>query len=171
MARVEEFRVVFVDYMPSLIDEGVLYISMTNHTAVHLCACGCGEKVITPFAPMRWHILYDGVAVSLSPSIGNRDFACKSHYFIRDNKVIWCTYKERKKKRRIHKLFSKNANLKHVGNKTPAKDRLRNVMAKDSEGRKFNRISGYDREVNGKTVHVKPHIRSNRSDSKGERKK
>ena len=87
MARVEEFRVVFVDYMPSLIDEGVLYISMTNHTAVHLCACGCGEKVITPLAPMRWHILYDGVAVSLSPSIGNWDFACKSHYFIRDNKV------------------------------------------------------------------------------------
>lgn len=38
MARIEEFRVVFVDYMPSLIDEGVLYISMVSHTAVHLCA-------------------------------------------------------------------------------------------------------------------------------------
>lgn len=64
----------------------------------------------------------------------------------------------------------KNADLKHVGNKTPAKDRFKIVMAKDSEGRKFNRIPGYDREVNGKTVHVRPHVRSNRSDSKGEKK-
>ena len=170
MARIEEFRVVFVDYMPSLIDEGVLYISMTNHTAVHLCSCGCGEKVTTPLAPMRWHLLYDGVSVSLFPSIGNWEFDCQSHYFIRNNKVVWCVSKGQKKKRKRHKLFKKNADLKHVGNKTPAKDRFKNIIAKDSEGRKFNRIPGYDREVNGKTVHVRPHVRSNSSDSKGEKK-
>ena len=42
-------------------------------------------------------------------------------------------------------------------------------MAKDKSGRKFNRIPGYDRELNGKIIHVKPHIRSNRIDSKGEK--
>ena len=42
------------------------------------------------------------------------------------------------------------------------------VMAKDSKGRKFNRIPGYVRKQNGKTVHVKAYIRSNRSDCKGE---
>lgn len=40
-------------------------------------------------------------------------------------------------------------------------------MAKDAEGRKFNRIPGYTKKVGGKTITVKPHIRSNRSDSKG----
>lgn len=42
-------------------------------------------------------------------------------------------------------------------------------MAKDGDGRKFNRIPGYDRKQNGKIIHVKPHVRSNRSDSKGEK--
>lgn len=40
-------------------------------------------------------------------------------------------------------------------------------MAKDSAGRKFNRIPGHTRKVNGKTIKVRPHIRSNRKDSKG----
>lgn len=44
-------------------------------------------------------------------------------------------------------------------------------MAKDSAGRKFNRIPGYTKVQNGKTVEVKPHVRSNRSDSTGEKKK
>ena len=43
-------------------------------------------------------------------------------------------------------------------------------MAKDSAGRKFNRIPAYDRKQNGKTIHVSEHIRSNRSDSKGKKK-
>ena len=31
-------------------------------------------------------------------------------------------------------------------------------MSKDSKGRKFNRIPGYVRKQNGKTVHVKAYI-------------
>jgi hypothetical protein len=42
-------------------------------------------------------------------------------------------------------------------------------MAKDSEGKKYNRIPGYTRKVGGKTISVNPHVRSNRSDSKGEK--
>jgi len=45
------------------------------------------------------------------------------------------------------------------------------IMAKDSDGRKFNRIPEYDRVQNGKTIHVSAHIRSNRSDCKGQKKK
>lgn len=40
-------------------------------------------------------------------------------------------------------------------------------MAQDSKGRKFNRIEAYDRVVDGKTIHVSEHIRSNRTDCKG----
>jgi len=42
-------------------------------------------------------------------------------------------------------------------------------MAKDSDGKKYNRIPGYKRKAGGKTIKVKPHVRSNRSDSKGEK--
>ena len=35
-------------------------------------------------------------------------------------------------------------------------------MAKDSQGRKFNRIPGYTRIVEGKRQLVKTHVRSNR---------
>jgi hypothetical protein len=40
-------------------------------------------------------------------------------------------------------------------------------MAKDSTGKKFNRIPEYKRKIGDKTITVKEHIRSNRKDSKG----
>jgi len=43
-------------------------------------------------------------------------------------------------------------------------------MPKDSQGRKYNRIESYDRNVNGKVIHVREHVRSNSSLCKGERK-
>lgn len=43
-------------------------------------------------------------------------------------------------------------------------------MAKDASGRKFNRIPEHTRKVGGKTIKVSSHIRSNRTDSKGEKK-
>lgn len=42
-------------------------------------------------------------------------------------------------------------------------------MAKDSQGRKFNRIASYTKKIGGKTIKVKSHIRSNRNDSKGKK--
>ena len=53
----------------------------------------------------------------------------------------------------------------------PATGRVTMNMAKDSDGRKFNRIPEYDRVQNGKTIHVSAHVRSNRSDCKGQKKK
>jgi hypothetical protein len=43
------------------------------------------------------------------------------------------------------------------------------MMAKDSSVKKFNRIPEYNRVVNGKTITVTEHIRSNRKDSKGKK--
>ena len=31
-------------------------------------------------------------------------------------------------------------------------------MAKDAEGRKFNRIPGYTKQIGGKTIKAKPHV-------------
>lgn len=79
----------FVDFIPDKLKNRILYISIAYSTVVHKCCCGCGEEVVTPLSPTDWKIIYDGKAISLYPSIGNWSFLCQSHYWIRDNKVIW----------------------------------------------------------------------------------
>ena len=80
----------FVEFIPEQLQEGVLYVSTTYATAVHLCFCGCGREVVTPLSPTDWKLIFDGETVSLSPSIGNWSFPCRSHYWIKDNFVQWC---------------------------------------------------------------------------------
>ncbi|MHA3788271.1 DUF6527 family protein [Flavobacterium hauense] len=77
----------FVEFIPEIIENDVLYISVTYCTAIHKCVCGCGNEVVTPLSPTDWKLTFNGKAVSLHPSIGNWSFECKSHYWIRDNKI------------------------------------------------------------------------------------
>jgi hypothetical protein len=79
----------FVEYIPSEPADGILYISITYRTAVHRCACGCGNKVVTPITPADWQLFYDGDTVSLAPSIGNWGFPCRSHYWIGAGQIRW----------------------------------------------------------------------------------
>lgn len=79
---------VFTESIPSDPEPGKLYISMRYETAVHLCACGCATKVVTPFGRHDWAFTFNG-AVSLHPSVGNGQQPCRSHYIIRDNRVEW----------------------------------------------------------------------------------
>ncbi len=82
------FTPAFVVSIPAEPDPGNLYISMAYETAVHLCACGCGHKVVTPFGPNDWTLTFDGT-VSLDHSVGNGQFPCRSHYCIERNQVVW----------------------------------------------------------------------------------
>ena len=79
----------FVEYIPELLKEGVLYISQQYGTAVHKCCCGCNEEVITPINPTGWTLWIEGNTITLDPSIGNWSYKCHSHYWIRRSKVIW----------------------------------------------------------------------------------
>ncbi len=79
----------FVNYIPENIENGILYISIPYTTVVHKCCCGCGKEVITPLSPTDWKIIFDGETISLHPSIGNWSFKCRSHYWIKRNKVSW----------------------------------------------------------------------------------
>ena len=76
----------FVENVPEQLEEGIIYISMKYCTAIHKCVCGCNNEVVTPFSPTDWKMTFDGETISLSPSIGNWNFDCKSHYFIRKKK-------------------------------------------------------------------------------------
>ncbi|MCW3161305.1 DUF6527 family protein [Chryseobacterium oryctis] len=104
----------FVESIPKKLEQGVLYISLEFGTAIHLCICGCKSEVVTPFSPLDWKLIFEGDYVSLSPSIGNWSFDCKSHYWIYRNKIIQCrrwSEKEikenRKKDKRKKYLFFK----------------------------------------------------------------
>ena len=87
--RLSELKPEFVDLVPPDLEEGVLYVSMNYGTAIHLCACGCGEKAVTPLTPTDWKLIFDGETVSLWPSIGNWSFNCRSHYIVKKNKIRW----------------------------------------------------------------------------------
>jgi len=89
MTRQETLRHEFVEHIPEELEEGVLYVSITYATAAHKCACGCGREVITPFTPTDWKMTFDGETMSLAPSIGNWNFECQSHYWIRRGRVRW----------------------------------------------------------------------------------
>lgn len=79
----------FVEAVPEDLEPGHLYISERFRTASHLCACGCGSRVVTPLKPAKWQLTKRGDRVSLSPSIGRWQLPCKSHYWICDNRVVW----------------------------------------------------------------------------------
>jgi hypothetical protein len=81
----------FVEFIPEDLKEGTVYISVRFATVSHLCVCGCKSKVVTPLTPTDWQLIFDGKTISLDPSIGNWSFACKSHYWIRNNRVKWAT--------------------------------------------------------------------------------
>ena len=80
----------FVDEIPEEIDEGHLYLCLPFNAIIHKCACGCGELISTPLDKKHgWIMQYDGETVTLSPSIGNGSYKCRSHYFIRGNNIVW----------------------------------------------------------------------------------
>jgi Family of unknown function (DUF6527) len=79
----------FVEFIPDVLEEGKIYVSIEHSTVVHRCCCGCGKEVVTPLSPTDWKLIFDGKTISLDPSIGNWSFPCRSHYWIRNNRVRW----------------------------------------------------------------------------------
>ena len=79
----------FVEYVPRELKDGVVYVSIPFATVIHKCCCGCGQQVVTPLAPSQWTLSFDGKSISLYPSIGNWKFPCKSHYWIKNDRVSW----------------------------------------------------------------------------------
>lgn len=86
--KTERFRSEFVQFVPDVLEEGVLYVSMRYRTVSHLCPCGCRQEVPLSISPTAWKLTYDG-EITLNPSVGNWSFSCRSHYFIRGGKVCW----------------------------------------------------------------------------------
>jgi hypothetical protein len=97
----------FVEYIPGKPEYGILYVSMEHNTVLHLCPCGCGNKIVTPILPGQWTMTYNGEGITLYPSIGNWSLDCETHYWIRNSKVINIPrWTEKKRKRKVNKTWS-----------------------------------------------------------------
>lgn len=99
MTKLNELKPVFSKHLPNWKDmeHGVLYISEEFGVSNHLCACGCGHQTVLPFNRGKdygkdWSLSNIDGKITMIPSIGNfsGENPYHAHYFITDNKIIWC---------------------------------------------------------------------------------
>jgi Family of unknown function (DUF6527) len=93
--KIDHLELREVEYMPDELEHGILYHSDRFNTAIHLCACGCGNQVVTPLAEKVGHIPLEGSkwgfqidknGPTLFGSIGNQN-VCGAHYNVRDGRI------------------------------------------------------------------------------------
>ncbi len=82
-------QLMHVEFLPSNLEEGILYVSKKYAVAGHLCPCGCQNKIITPLGHNEWKYKEKKSLPTLYPSIGNWQLPCQSHYWIIDGSVEW----------------------------------------------------------------------------------
>jgi hypothetical protein len=135
--KISSIRPQFSEFIPDKLDDGVLYISERYKTASHNCACGCGEEVVTPLSPVDWQLSKEVNSVSLYPSIGNWNYACRSHYWIRKNVICWAGSMTAKEIAQVQAkdLRDKTRHIKQVNNHKYLADPSKNAeISQDSKG-------------------------------------
>lgn len=88
MNKLNEIKPEYCEFIPEELEHGVLYISLRFRVAVHLCACGCGGKTITPLN--QWNLTANNDIVTLRPSIGNwsGERPYHAHYYITNMYIL-----------------------------------------------------------------------------------
>lgn len=90
--KLEDMDISFklIDSIPNTLEDNVLYICDRYSLAIHKCMCGCNHKVINALdKEMYWEYKITYNKISMYPSIGNWHLNCRSHYWIRKNRVYW----------------------------------------------------------------------------------
>ena len=105
MERLNEFKEakIYPEYIPGheKRDSAILYISKLFGCMVYECPCGCEKETAVHFKSEKrgertpnfpeWDLEDHGNGViSINPSVRMRG-GCKAHYFIKQNKVEWCS--------------------------------------------------------------------------------
>ena len=84
-----EYEPVYVQFVPKELEANKVYISEEYGVAIHNCLCGCGERVVLPInwdIGTAWNLIKENDGkVSFTPSIGNFQIPCKSHYIMTKN--------------------------------------------------------------------------------------
>lgn len=127
----------YVENLPDDLTEGILYVSELFELAAHKCCCGCGEEVITPLKKAHWTLIKSRKGVSLIPSIGNWKFRCRSHYLIRDNRVIPAGSMTAKAIERVKKNDRRDADRRILEINNSPHSSPRSMPSKESWSKRF----------------------------------
>lgn len=127
--RISSLRIERVDIIPNNIEPGVLYVSGRFATAIHLCPCGCGNEVVTPLGLGEWYLeSLDGIP-SLTPSVGNWELPCESHYWIQKGRIVWSSKMTRRQIDRMRKLQNTAAERLYAPKTTRARKLVESIIA------------------------------------------
>ena len=88
--KTQELIIKYCTHISKDLDEGILYVSKEYKVAIHLCACGCKGKTVTPLD--SWKFIDNNGMPTLTPSIGNwsGENPYHAHYFITNGQIKWC---------------------------------------------------------------------------------
>jgi len=128
-----EIQLQHVVYIPKQLEPGILYVSERYQVAAHLCPCGCNTKIVTPLGLGYWKFTEENNCATLTPSIGNWQIPCQSHYWITDGQIEWSgkwTSKEiesgrKKEQDRLEKIYN-NKKKKSKSWKIPSWEQIKN---------------------------------------------
>ena len=91
-----EYKAVPYEELPDEYEKNVLYLIGENNEywqAAILCPCKCGDLIqltLDTKGKPRWQVFLNKKnQPTLKPSV-NRKVKCKSHFILREGKVIWC---------------------------------------------------------------------------------
>jgi hypothetical protein len=88
-----EIEPIYVKHIPEILEPNKVYISEEYGVSIHSCLCGCGNKVVLPFGTWTnsWQLeKHENGKISFTPSIGNYQLPCRSHYIITKNVANFC---------------------------------------------------------------------------------
>lgn len=71
------------EFISEDLEFGKLYYSNNYSVLVHLCCCGCGQKIAIPIKEGEWSVFPNNGKVTITPSLQHWN-GCKSHYIITD---------------------------------------------------------------------------------------
>ena len=127
-----------VEFIPKVLEEGILYMSERFKVAAHICPCGCGTKIVTPISQCEWSLSVKNGKPTLDPSIGNWQIPCKSHYWIKNGQIEWSgswTNEEieagrAKDKARLELYFQEKADLQKTSLWKRVNQWIQNIISK-----------------------------------------
>jgi hypothetical protein len=90
----DKYRVIQVEDEPDFVKSKKIYVIGEDDFlafAIMICPCGCKSKIhlnLLPGKKPTWSIININGIPTLKPSIW-RTVGCKSHFFVRDGKIVW----------------------------------------------------------------------------------
>lgn len=94
--RPSPLRTQHVEALPDALPPGVVYVlgeGRYRWSVATLCPCGCGavlQMSVMKEGRPRWQLdEHEDGTISLHPSVWRKE-GCRSHFFLRRGKIIWC---------------------------------------------------------------------------------